>query len=119
MNVIPMLILAGLVGWLATLVMHTDVDHVSLVDSTLGVIGAGLVGELLAPACGILRTGECGFTLLGAFVSWLGVIGLLAIISLARCGRVRSGSPMTRRQSFAKPVENPAGRRSNSHRECS
>jgi hypothetical protein len=42
--------------------------------------------------------------LLGAFVSWLGVIGLLAIINLARCGRVRSGSPMNRRQSFAKPV---------------
>jgi hypothetical protein len=67
--------------------MHTDVDHVSIVDSTLGVTGAGLVGELLAPACGILRTDECGFTLLGAFVCWLGVIGLLAIINLARCGR--------------------------------
>ncbi len=104
MIVIPTLSLAVLVGWLATLVMHTDVDQVSLVDSTVGVIGAGLVGGLLAPACGILRTGECGFTLLGAFVSWLGAIGLVAIINLARCGRVRSGSPMTRRQSFAEPV---------------
>ncbi len=56
--------------------MHTDVDHVSFVDFTLVVIGAGLVGGLLAPVFGILRTGECGFTLLGAFVSWLGAIAL-------------------------------------------
>jgi len=104
MNVIAMLILAVQVGWLATLIMHTEVDNVSLLDFCLGVIGAGLVGGLLAPACGILTMGDYGFTALGAFVSWVGAMSLLAIVNLGRYGKVRSGSPPTRRQSFARSV---------------
>ena len=48
MNVLAMLILAVQVGWLATLIMHTEVDNVSLLDFFVGVIGAGLVAGLLA-----------------------------------------------------------------------
>ena len=104
MNVLAMLILAVQVGWLATLIMHTEVDNVSLLDFFVGVIGAGLVAGLLAPACGILTTGDYGFTVLGAFVSWLGAMSLLAIFNLARYGKVRCASRPTGRQSLARPV---------------
>jgi uncharacterized membrane protein YeaQ/YmgE (transglycosylase-associated protein family) len=88
MNIVTLLVVAVLVGWLATLILHSDVDSLSLLDLGVGVAGAALVGGLLAPFFGISTTGEYGLTLSGTFVSWLGAMSLLALVNLARHGRI-------------------------------
>lgn len=98
MNIVTLSVVAVLVGWLATLILHSDVGSVSLLDLGVGVAGAALVGGLLAPFIGISMTGEYGFTLSGTFVSWLGAMSLLALVNLARhahilCGRWRPHRP--------------------------
>jgi uncharacterized membrane protein YeaQ/YmgE (transglycosylase-associated protein family) len=102
MNIVTLSVVAVLVGWLATLILHSDVDRLSLLDLGVGVAGAALVGGLLAPFFGISMTGEYGFTLSGTFVSWLGAMSLLALVNLARHGQILCGrrQPQGNRQSI-------------------
>ena len=89
MNIVTLSIVAVLVGWLATLILHSDVDSLSLLDLAVGVAGAAVVGGLLAPFFGISTTGEYGFTLSGTFISWLGAMSVLALVNLARHGHIQ------------------------------
>jgi uncharacterized membrane protein YeaQ/YmgE (transglycosylase-associated protein family) len=89
MNIVTLSVVALLVGWLATLILHSDVESLSLLDLGVGVAGAALVGGLLAPFFGISTTGEYGLTLSGTFVSWLGAMSLLALVNLARHGHIQ------------------------------
>jgi uncharacterized membrane protein YeaQ/YmgE (transglycosylase-associated protein family) len=91
MNIVTLLIVAVLVGWLATLILHRDVNSLSLLDLIVGVTGAALVGGLLAPFFGISTAGKYGFTLSGTFVSWLGAMTLLILVNLARHGHIQCG----------------------------
>ena len=102
MDIILMLTVAVLVGWLATLIMDTDND-VSLVDFSVGVFGAGLGGGLLAPALGISASGEFGLTLLGTLFCWVAATILLAAVNLMRCGTLRR-DPRSRRPSGHVPL---------------
>jgi uncharacterized membrane protein YeaQ/YmgE (transglycosylase-associated protein family) len=100
MSVIALLILSMLVGWLATLILYSDIGRVSLRDFVTGVIGAGIAGGLVAPVFGIPMIGEYGFTLLGALASWVGAMSVLAVTNLMRRGQLRCG-PATCRKSSA------------------
>jgi uncharacterized membrane protein YeaQ/YmgE (transglycosylase-associated protein family) len=92
MSIVAPSLVALLAGWLATLLLQTDVNKLSLLDVIVGITGAALVGGLLAPVMGISTVGEYGFTLSGTLVSWLGAISLLALVNLARHGHIRCGS---------------------------
>ena len=100
MSVIMLLSLSLPVGWLATLILDSDIGSVSLPDFAIGVIGAGIAGGLLAPVLGIPMIGEYGFTLLGTLTSWVGAMSVLAVSNLMRRGQLRCG-PATRRKSSA------------------
>jgi uncharacterized membrane protein YeaQ/YmgE (transglycosylase-associated protein family) len=91
MSMVTLSVAALLLGWLATLVLQSDLDRLSLLDVIVGVTGAGLVGGLLAPIIGISTIGEYGLTLSGTFVSWLGGMSLLALVNLLRHGHIRCG----------------------------
>jgi len=91
MSIVTLLIAALLAGWLATLILQSDLDRLSLLDVTVGVAGAALVGGLLAPVLGISTWGEYGFSLSGVFMSWMGAMSLLVVVNLARHGRIRCG----------------------------
>lgn len=92
MDVIAPLTVAVLVGWLATLIMHSDED-VSLLDFSVGVFGAGLA-ETLAPALGVSATGEFGLSLPGTLFAWAGATLLLALLNLTRFRTLRrNGRP--------------------------
>jgi uncharacterized membrane protein YeaQ/YmgE (transglycosylase-associated protein family) len=99
MSVIMLLSLSVLVGWLATLILHSDIGNVSLPDFATGVIGAGIAGGLLAPVLGIPLIGEYGFTLLGTLTSWVGAMSLLAVTNLMRRGQLRCGPATCRKLS--------------------
>jgi len=44
MNIVTLSIVAVLVGWLATLILHSDIDSLSLLDGGIGITGAALGG---------------------------------------------------------------------------
>lgn len=91
MNILTLSIVVVLVGWLATLILQSDVDSLSLLDVAVGVTGAALVGGLLGPFFGISTAGEYGLTLSGTFLSWLGALSLVALVNLARHGHIQCG----------------------------
>ena len=93
MHIVTLLVLVLLVGWLATLIMETDVRKVSLLNFVVGVVGAWLGGGVLAPLFGISAIGEYGFSMAGTFVSLLAAMSLLAVVRLARRGSARSAEP--------------------------
>ena len=83
------LILAVLVGWLATLIMQTDIQKVSILNFTIAIAGAALGGGILAPHLGIATIDQYGFSASGILVSWLAAMLLLVTTNLIRRGSLR------------------------------
>lgn len=83
-GIIIWLIVGGVVGWLASLVMRTDAQQGILLNIVVGIVGAFLAGLLLGGG-----TINEGITLESFLYSLLGAIVLLAIVNLVRRGTVR------------------------------
>ena len=88
MNFIIWLVMGGIVGWLASLVMRTDGQQGILLNIVVGIVGAFLGGLLISPLLGVGTINE-GISIASIGVSLLGAVILLAIINLFRRGRVR------------------------------
>ena len=89
MNIIIWLVVGGLVGWLASVIMRTDAQQGILLNVVVGIIGALLGGWLISPLVGVSGINQGNFSLPGLLVSLVGAIVLLAIVNLFRRGRVR------------------------------
>ncbi len=88
-NFIVWIIVGGILGWLASLVMRTDAQQGTLLNIVVGIIGAFLAGLVLTPLFGIGTINQGNFSLPAMLVSLLGAIILLAIVNLFRRGTVR------------------------------
>jgi uncharacterized membrane protein YeaQ/YmgE (transglycosylase-associated protein family) len=88
MNIIIWLIVGGIVGWLASLVMKTDAQQGIILNVVVGIIGAFIGGWLIGPMLGAGSIND-GFSIMSFVVSLIGAIILLAIVNLFRRGRVR------------------------------
>lgn len=86
---ILIIIVGGIIGWLASLVMKTDAQQGLLLNIVVGIVGAILGGLLLAPLLGGGSITSGNFSLPNLLISLLGAIVLLAIVNLVRRGRVR------------------------------
>jgi uncharacterized membrane protein YeaQ/YmgE (transglycosylase-associated protein family) len=89
MGLIILIIIGGILGWLASIVMRTDGQQGVLLNVIVGVVGALLAGFILNPLIGggnIMNGDFSGSSLL---VSFLGAVVLLAIVNLVRRGAVR------------------------------
>jgi uncharacterized membrane protein YeaQ/YmgE (transglycosylase-associated protein family) len=87
-NFILWLVVGGIVGWLASLIMRTDAQQGLILNIVVGIVGALLAGWILSPLLGIGTIND-GFSI-GAFVvSLIGAVILLAIVNLFRRGSVR------------------------------
>ena len=53
MNFIIWLVIGGIIGWLASLVMRTDAQQGVVLNVVVGIIGALLGGWLISPLVGI------------------------------------------------------------------
>ena len=93
MNFIIFIIVGGIVGWLASLIMNTDRSQGLILNVVVGVVGALLAGWLLSPALGIapISSGNA-LSIPSILISLLGAVVLLAIINLIRRGSI-SRSP--------------------------
>ena len=83
-GIIVWLVIGGVVGWLASLVMCTDAQQGVLLNIVVGIVGA-FIGGLIFSGGSINQ----GLSVYSFIVSLLGAIILLAIVNLVRRGSVR------------------------------
>ena len=89
MNLIIWLIVGGILGWLASIVMKRDAQQGVLLNVVVGIVGAFLGGFLLSPLLGAGTINMNDFAVMGLVVSFLGAVILLAIVNLFKRGSVR------------------------------
>lgn len=89
MNLIIWLVVGGVIGWLASLVMRTDAQQGIILNIVVGVIGALLAGFVIAPFFGTGTINSNDFSMAGLLVSFVGAVVLLAIVNLFRRGAPR------------------------------
>ena len=89
MNFIIWLVVGGIIGWLASMVMKTDAQQGVILNVVVGIIGAMLGGWLISPLVGVPTINQNAFSLPAMLVSLVGAIILLGIVNLFRRGRAR------------------------------
>lgn len=81
MGLLLVLILGGIAGWLASLVMNRDNQQGVILNVIVGIVGAFLANWLLAPLLGVRAT-LSELNLAGFLMSVAGAVVLLAIVNL-------------------------------------
>jgi uncharacterized membrane protein YeaQ/YmgE (transglycosylase-associated protein family) len=89
MNFIIWIVVGGILGWLASLVMKTDAQQGIFLNIVVGIVGALLGGWLLGPLFGTGTINQNDFSLPALLVSFLGAVILLLIVNLLRRGAAR------------------------------
>jgi uncharacterized membrane protein YeaQ/YmgE (transglycosylase-associated protein family) len=89
MNFIIWLVIGGIVGWLASIVMKTDAQQGMILNVVVGIVGALLGGWLISPLVGVGTINQDNFSLPAVLVSFVGALILLAIVNLFRRRSVR------------------------------
>ncbi len=88
-NLIVWLIVGGIIGWLASMIMRTNAQQGILMNVVVGIAGAFLAGLLLSPFLGTGTINDSNFSIASMLVSLGGAVILLGIVNLFRRGRVR------------------------------
>ena len=88
MNFIIWLIVGGLIGWVASMIMKTNAQQGVILNVIVGIVGAFLGGWLISPLVGVPTINQNAFSVGALLVSVLGAIILLAIVNLFRRGRL-------------------------------
>jgi uncharacterized membrane protein YeaQ/YmgE (transglycosylase-associated protein family) len=88
MGILIWLVVGGLVGWIASIVMRTDGQQGLILNVVVGIVGALLAGFVVSPLLGIGTINE-GISVGTFLVSLVGAIILLAVVNLFRRGSVR------------------------------
>ena len=84
MTFILWIVVGGILGWLASIVMKTNDQMGMILNIVVGIVGAFLGGLLLAPLFGTGTINQSDFSIGSLLVSFLGAIILLAIVSFFR-----------------------------------
>ena len=89
MNVIVWLVVGGVIGWLASMVMKTDKQQGIFLNVVVGIVGAVVAGWVISPLVGAGTINQGNFSLPSLVVSFVGAVILLAVVNLFRRGAVR------------------------------
>jgi uncharacterized membrane protein YeaQ/YmgE (transglycosylase-associated protein family) len=83
-GIIVWLVVGGIIGWLASIIMRTDAQQGILLNIVVGIVGAFLAGL-------IFNGGSINqdINITSVLISLVGAVILLAIVNLFRRGRVR------------------------------
>ena len=85
-NILIWVVIGGIIGWLASLVMRTDAQQGILLNVVVGIVGAFLGGLVFSGGdLGAARPDD----ITSFLVALVGAIVLLAIVNLFRRGRIR------------------------------
>jgi len=89
MTLILILLVGGVIGWLASILMRTDAHQGIFLNIVVGVVGALIAGVVITPLIGGAPITSGNFDILSLFASFLGAVILLAIVNLFRRGSIR------------------------------
>ncbi|HEX5765153.1 MAG TPA: GlsB/YeaQ/YmgE family stress response membrane protein [Woeseiaceae bacterium] len=84
MNIIVWLVVGGLIGWVASIIMKTNDRQGILLNVIVGIVGAVLGGWLFSGVFGGGSINEGDFSVSGLLVSLLGAVILLFVVKLVR-----------------------------------
>ena len=87
MGIIIAIIVGGIIGWLASIVMRTDAQQGLFLNLVVGLVGS-FIGNWLGQMFGSGAT-LTAFSPVGLLWSFIGALVLLAIVNLVRRGSVR------------------------------
>ncbi len=88
-NLIVWLVIGGLIGWVASMLMKTDGQQGMFLNIVVGIVGAALGGWFISPLVGIASINDGNFSIGALVVSLIGAVILLAIVNLFRRGSAR------------------------------
>ena len=80
-NIILWIILGGVAGWIASMIMKRDAQMGALANIIVGIVGA-VLGGFLFNLVGL--TGDTGFNLWTLFVAIVGSVVLLFLVGVLR-----------------------------------
>ena len=85
MGIILWLVIGGVIGWLASIIMRTVGQQGIVLNIVVGIVGAFIGGMILSGG----SINNAALTLTSFLVSLVGAIILLAIVNLVRRGSIR------------------------------
>ena len=85
MGLILWLVVGGVIGWLASLIMRTDAQQGIFLNIIVGIVGAFLGGLIFSGG----SINHAPLTVASFLISLVGAVILLAIVNLIRRGSVR------------------------------
>ncbi len=89
MNLILWLVVGGVIGWLASMLMKTDGQQGIILNVVVGIVGAVIGGWFISPLVGVGTINQSNFSVPAMGVSFIGAVILLAIVNLFRRGAMR------------------------------
>ena len=88
-NFIIWIVVGGLLGWVASMIMGTDRQQGMLLNIVVGIVGAFVAGLVISPLLGIGTINNGNFSIGALLVSLAGAVILLAVVNLFRRGTAR------------------------------
>jgi uncharacterized membrane protein YeaQ/YmgE (transglycosylase-associated protein family) len=89
MGFILWLVIGGVVGWLASIVMRRDGSQGIILNIVVGIVGSVLGAWLIGPLIGAPSINSGEISVASLLVSFLGAVILLAIVNLITRRSVR------------------------------
>jgi uncharacterized membrane protein YeaQ/YmgE (transglycosylase-associated protein family) len=89
MNFIIWVVVGGVLGWVASMIMHTNAQQGMVLNVVVGIVGALLGGWLLAPLFGTGTINQNDFSLSSLLISLVGAVLLLGAVNMVKRGTPR------------------------------
>ena len=84
MGIIIWLVVGGLVGWVASLIMKTDGSQGIVLNVVVGIVGALMAGYFISPLVGVSTINQNALNIGSILVSLLGAVVLIAVVKAVR-----------------------------------
>jgi uncharacterized membrane protein YeaQ/YmgE (transglycosylase-associated protein family) len=84
MNILVLLIIGGLIGWAASVLMGTDGRQGIILNVVVGIVGAALGGWLFGGAFGAATINQGNLSISGLMVSLVGAVILIMVLRFFR-----------------------------------
>lgn len=82
-NIAVWIIFGALVGWIASIIMHTNAEQGAVANILIGIVGA-FIGGMISRMLG--GSGITGFNFSSAILSIIGAVVLIGLLRILRRG---------------------------------